>query len=58
MKCAIFVSRSTTTMMESYPRAVSGRPVIKSTDTESQAPFGMGKGWRSPPGFPDSGLLV
>jgi hypothetical protein len=49
VKCAIFVSQSTITQMESKD-ADGGKSVIKSMDTQDYGCFGMGNGWKSPCG--------
>ena len=44
MKCAILLRVSTNTKIESLPRAVSGKSVIKSKLTWIQCPEGISKG--------------
>ena len=46
-KCAYFVSRSTTTKIQSLP-CTMGNPVMKSIDMLSHFPSGMGRGYNNP----------
>ncbi|PKU59174.1 hypothetical protein MA16_Dca028462 [Dendrobium catenatum] len=48
MKCAILENRSTTTMIESLPRFVLGKPKMKSMLKSSQIDSGTGRGRYKP----------
>jgi hypothetical protein len=50
MKCAILLNRSTTTMMASNPLE-GGKFTMKSIDTLSHGPSGIGKGCNEPACF-------
>ena len=56
-KCAYFVSRSTTTKMQSLPCTV-GNPVTKSIEMLSHFPSGMGRGCNKPAGWFISPLFL
>jgi hypothetical protein len=50
MKCAIFLNQSTTTMIESNPLD-GGKLTMKSMDTLSHGPSGIGNGRNNPACF-------